>query len=111
MKVKINSVNITVMPLQNYRTTKGGKRILKGDPAISVNITLGIDLIPSLQAADMVLIEGQLFIYFPQKQPKSAYLRNVTNSLTKSFTLNTSDVIEIETIGSMYAEGQREQPK
>lgn len=105
MKVNIRDIKIEVAPGENYRQTKGGKKILVGEPMFLMTVTITVDRFSNIQRADMVDIENIGYFICSDIDDNTMSLRNTYTSNTGVLSLDTTKPIDIEIVGTTMSEG------
>lgn len=100
---RIKGISIHCVPGHNFRTTKGGKRILTSDPMFQLNLTIHIDEIVGLSNSDVVFVGKTPCVYF--KNEKGSSLINYSLNTYNNLTLDTEKELEVCLAYRMVGEG------
>jgi len=97
MKAKILSIGMDVQPGQNFRTTRGGKRILTTDPSFFFILVFTVNALDGVLPNEVLFCSGIPFpfIYFVDNRGFGT-LRSTPVSFNKAVSIDT--LVELELI-------------
>ena len=100
---KVNSVAIHIKPNNNFRTTKGGKKILNGSYSYMTIFNLGIDELKGFRSGDIFeMYDGVQAMY---KVGGGYYmLMNTGLEQTNQLVINTNKPLTLKFLGRVSGE-------
>jgi len=100
--VNIKHFYLNVEPHASFRTTKGGKRILKGEITMRMNAYITTDKLQVLKSGDDVGINGIVFKHIIKYE--QSVFRNMNNYEKKQLVIDTTKPLQIIFLGRMLGE-------
>lgn len=105
MKTKILNIQINASPSHNFRTTKGGKRILTAEPSFELTVVLTVERVREMKTGDIVRADDGMLYLCANIDENKATLTTVFKDYISLLKINQNVEIELERRYSAYVEG------